>query len=188
MKGEIILQDKTYPYEIRKNKRARNITLRFSATQGVIVSQPYYLPYRAGKFFMDHNTAWLEKRLKHFEKHGVPRELKGKRSEYLQNKEMARRFIKTRLLYFNEFYKFKYRNISIRNNSSRWGSCSAKGNINFHYKLALIDQKLADYVIVHELCHLKQMNHSKKFWELIAQTIPDYKLRRKSLHNSGSID
>jgi predicted metal-dependent hydrolase len=66
---------------------------------------------------------------------------------------------------------------------SRWGSCSRKGNLNFNYKLIQLPQELADYIVVHELCHLKQFNHSHAFWNLIAETIPNHIELRKILKN-----
>ncbi len=99
---------------------------------------------------------------------------------YSKYKEAARRLAKSRIKYYNTFYHFKVNRISIKNTKSRWGSCSKKGNLNFNYKIVLLPQDLADYVIVHELCHLGEFNHSKKFWKLVELTIPNYKnLKRK---------
>jgi len=64
---------------------------------------------------------------------------------------------------------------------SRWGSCSVSGNLNFNYKLIHLPEDIAEYIVAHELCHLAEFNHSKKFWELVSKTIPDHKLRRKRL-------
>lgn len=107
--------------------------------------------------------------------------LKGRKQDYLRHKETARRLVKERLTYFNQFYGFKIGRISIRNQKTRWGSCSKRGNLNFHYKIALIPARLSDYIIVHELCHLGEFNHSKRFWALVAKTIPDYLDIRKGM-------
>lgn len=100
---------------------------------------------------------------------------------YLDNKEKARALILERLDYFNKFYDFTWHRISIKNTKRRWGSCSRKGNLNFCYKVALILPELADYIVVHELCHLGQFNHSKDFWGLVARTVPNYKVARTRL-------
>ena len=102
-------------------------------------------------------------------------------SEYIEIKEKARALVHQRLEYYNQFYNFKYNRVAIRNQKSRWGSCSRAGNLNFNYRLAVIDPVLADYVIVHELCHLKELNHSSGFWDLVAETMPNYKYLRTIL-------
>ena len=112
---------------------------------------------------------------------------KGNRKEYLAHKESARKLVHERLEYFNQFYGFKYHKVSIRNQKTRWGSCSRHGNLNFSYKWALLEPRLADYVIVHELCHLQEFNHSKQFWSLVEQQFPDHHTLRKQLKHLGSI-
>lgn len=185
MNGEINVAGKSLPYKIKKSKRSRSVSIRIQG-QEIIVSLPYFLPYRAGEYFLRRNVAWVQKQYEKILKNGVT-QLKGERDEYLNSKTAARKLITQRLEHFNEFYNFKFRKISIRNNSSRWGSCNRHGDLNFHYKLALIDPSIADYVIVHELCHVKHLNHSRKFWEEIAKTIPDYKARRTALQKSARI-
>ncbi|HAZ29433.1 TPA: hypothetical protein DCY43_01605 [candidate division WWE3 bacterium] len=101
--------------------------------------------------------------------------------DYLRCKEAARDLVLTRLNYFNSFYSFTWNRIAIKNTTRRWGSCSKKRNLNFCYKVVLLDPGLADYIIVHELCHLGQFNHSAKYWELVARAIPDYKKQRLQL-------
>ena len=101
--------------------------------------------------------------------------------KYLEHKEKAREIAIDRLAYFNQHYKLKYNKIAIRNQKSRWGSCSSKGNLNFNYKIALLPSHLSDYVIVHELCHIGQFNHSQKFWDLVAETLPNPELLQAEL-------
>jgi hypothetical protein len=103
------------------------------------------------------------------------------RAEYLKHKEEARRLVKERIEAINKIYGLRYGRITIRNTRSRWGSCSKKGNLNFNYKIALLPPALADYLIVHELCHIKEFNHSQKFWDLVALALPNYKKLRKEL-------
>ena len=92
----------------------------------------------------------------------------------IEKREQARIFVENRLSYFNKFYNFEINRIAIKNTNRRWGSCSLKKNLNFNYKIIYLKPELADYLIVHELCHLGQMNHSKKFWALVSKKIPDY--------------
>ena len=113
---------------------------------------------------------------------------------YLKHKELARVLVGERIeffiaIYATHGYVFKVGRISIRNQKMRWGSCSRKGNLNFNYRIALLPPTLCDYVIVHELCHLGEFNHSRKFWDLVALALPNYceirmELKKKKLHLS----
>ena len=111
---------------------------------------------------------------------------------YLEHKEAARGFVHARVATWNEIYGFQFNRIAIRNQRSCWGSCSEHRNLNFNYKLLFLPEHLADYVIVHELCHLQEFNHSPNFWNLMARALPDYKelrkeLRRITVHGSRLI-
>lgn len=107
------------------------------------------------------------------------------RKQYAELKDKAFLLVTERLTHFNTHYSFTYKNICIRNQVSRWGSCSSKGNLNFNYRIVLLTQKLSDYIIVHELCHLGEFNHSQKFWDLVAKTIPDYKEIKNELQKQS---
>lgn len=100
---------------------------------------------------------------------------------YHKHRESARTLVHKRLAELNRHYNFTYHRVAIRDQKSRWGSCSKKGNLNFNYRLMFLPEPLIDAVIVHELCHLEEFNHGKKFWELVARTIPDHKERRAQL-------
>ena len=106
---------------------------------------------------------------------------RGRRSHYLKYREAARALAHARLKHFNNSYGFTLRKVFIKNHKSRWGSCSSRGNLNFNYKIAFLPPHIADYIFVHELCHLKHFNHSTQFWALVVQTTPNYKVLRKQL-------
>ncbi len=101
---------------------------------------------------------------------------------YERHKEAARALVHRKLNEFNRHYGFTYHRVAIRDQHSRWGSCSKKGNLNFNYRLALLPERLVDAIIVHELCHLKEFNHGPRFWALMAETIPDHKVRKAELN------
>ena len=102
---------------------------------------------------------------------------------YLANKEAARALVIERVAHFNLHYKLPVGKIAIRNQKSRCCSCSRKGNLNFNYKLVFLPPDQRDYVIVHEICHIKEFNHGRGFWALVAETIPDYKALRHKLRH-----
>ncbi|MEI6480632.1 MAG: M48 family metallopeptidase [bacterium] len=100
--------------------------------------------------------------------------IRARREGLLRYGEEARGLALSRLEYFNQFYNFKYGTVRIKAQTTRWGSCSSKGNLNFNYKMALLPPHLVDYLVVHELCHLGEFNHSQNFWDLVGKTIPNY--------------
>lgn len=94
---------------------------------------------------------------------------------YLEHKEAARELVLARLMYFNQHYNLAWNRIAIRNQRRCWGSCTSLKNLNFNYKLFLLPPHLCDYIIVHELCHLKHLHHKQDFWHLVGEQIPEYK-------------
>lgn len=98
----------------------------------------------------------------------------------------AAEYFPERVKYYAEMIHVSYGRITIRNQKTRWGSCSSKGNLNFNCLLMLCPPQVRDYVIVHELCHRLEMNHSAAFWKLVEGVMPDYKLHRKWLKENGN--
>jgi predicted metal-dependent hydrolase len=98
------------------------------------------------------------------------------KKHYAEHKEAARDLCHERLAHYNQHYSLHFNRVAIRNTRSRWGSCSSKKNLNFNYRILFLPAQLQDYLIVHELCHLQEMNHAAGFWNLVAQQVPDYKV------------
>ncbi len=105
------------------------------------------------------------------------------RAHFLAHKERARELVARKIPELNALpgYGFAVGRVAIRNQKSRWGSCSARGNLNFNYRVAFLPERLVDYVVVHELCHLRELNHSAAFWALVAQAVPDWRVKRREL-------
>lgn len=103
------------------------------------------------------------------------------RQNYLKHREAARELVHERLEHFNRHYGLSYGRVSIKDLRTKWGSCSSRRNLNFSYRILLLPPELQDYLVVHELCHLKEMNHGENFWKLVAETVPDPKLRNREL-------
>ena len=94
---------------------------------------------------------------------------------YLEHKEEARELVLARLAHYNQHYNFEWKRVAIRNQRRCWGSCSELGNLNFNYKILFLPESIRDYIIVHELCHLKELNHGPQFWALVEEQVPEYK-------------
>jgi predicted metal-dependent hydrolase len=99
-------------------------------------------------------------------------------------RKQARHFLPERLAYLSDLTGLRYSRVSIRTQKTRWGSCSARGNINLNDRLILLPPQLADYVMVHELCHTRVLNHSPAFWALVEQHCPDYKIQQRELRRA----
>lgn len=103
-----------------------------------------------------------------------PRRASTVTKHYLAHKELTRSLVHSRLKHFNQHYQLTYKRVSIKNQRRCWGSCSSLQNLNFNYKLYFLPTHLQDYIIVHELCHLVELNHGQGFWDLVAEQIPEY--------------
>ena len=101
------------------------------------------------------------------------------RKHYKENKMQAKNTILRQLEFFAGLYGVKYNKVAIRNQKTKWGSCSLKGNLNFNYRIAFLPKEQMNYVIVHEVCHLIHFNHSKSFWSAVEKAIPNYKALSK---------
>ncbi len=175
---------KNLHYDLKISDRARHMRLAIYPEGKLVITVPRLFDQKILNDFLIAKSSWIQKKIDYFSKRQsiTPTISKAvSRKEYLKYKLPARILIEQRLNYFNQFYNLKWGRISIRNTKTRWGSCSKKGNLNFSYKLALMPAELSDYVIVHELCHLAEFNHSVNFWNLVSQAIPDFKLCRKQL-------
>ncbi len=186
MTKTLTIQNRKITYAIRQSKRARRMRLAVYCDGSVVMTTPLNLPEGVAERFITEKISWLLNKLKFFDQFKKKMEPKKNRKDYLRYKNTAYHLILAKIKYFNEIYKFKFNKINIRNQKTRWGSCSNKNNLSFNYKIINLPEQIQNYVIVHELCHLKEFNHSKKFWNLVVETIPNYlevrnTLRRREL-------
>jgi len=184
MQKEIKLGNEIVLYKLRESSRARCLRITIHPGGELSATLPYGMNINKLENFIRQKADWILRRINSAKKRKPAFLLpKSGRREYLKHKEQARVLAKMKLAEFNRFYDLDYRRISIRNQKSRGGSCSQKGNLNFNYRIVHLPEKYLDYIIVHELCHLREFNHSKRFWDLVAQQIPDYKIIRKEFRN-----
>lgn len=155
--------------------------LTVNCDASVVITVPWFVRVRDAENFVAQKAQWVLGRVAFFKTHTKQWCCGGSKADYQKYKEAAHNLITKKVAELNKQYQFNYGTISVRNQKTRWGSCSRKGNLNFNYRLLFLDEALVNYVVVHELCHLAQLNHSAKFWALVAQTIPDYKARRREL-------
>jgi hypothetical protein len=204
MTKQIRLNDENVEYTLKTSTRARHMRLAVYPGGGFVVTVPRRMGDSLVERFIFKHAEWVMKTLKKFRSMPVMPRARSTRKEYLEHKDAALKLVTERLKYFNQFYNFERRatsklagmssernnytkynypwnKITIRNQKTRWGSCSRHGNLSFSYKLALLPPRHSDYIIIHELCHLGQFNHSANFWKLVAQQIPEHKAVRHEL-------
>lgn len=165
----------------------KTISIEITKDAQVLVRAPRSMSKAEIQSFVESKSEWIEKNRKEVEKSLATR----KKQEIIsleQVKELAEKaleYIPQRVAHYAEIIGVTYGRITIRNQRTRWGSCSGKGNLNFNCLLMLMPKEIIDYVIVHELCHRKEMNHSTTFWKEVEKVLPDYYERRKWLKENG---
>jgi predicted metal-dependent hydrolase len=186
MERFIELSKKNIAYTLRVSPRAKQLRFTVSAGGVFVVTAPKTISQSYIETLLRKRAAWIIEKIEQLSKFAVPksrRSTKEKKVLYKTHKAAALALAERRAQYLNQHYGFTYQKISIRDQKTRWGSCSKKGNLSFSYKIALMPEYLADYIIVHELCHLGSFDHSKKFWALVAEKVPDHRECRRSLRN-----
>ena len=168
-------------YRIIRSAR-KTIAIQIMPAGEVLVRCPNRMRMEDIQRFVDSKSGWITSHLAK-QKPNLP----AFSEEELQS--LARQALKTipeRVDHFAPIVGVTYGRITIRSQHTRWGSCSSKGNLNFNCMLMLVPPEVLDYVVVHELCHRKEMNHSAKFWAEVERVLPNYRTMRKWLKDNGS--
>ena len=184
-------QEGAIPVEVVYSKR-RTIGLEIKADGHVYARVPERIPNQYVMDFIKERQEWIVQKWFLMEEKRRVREQRPL-PDYVAHPELeaayrkrARTQLEARAAYYAGLMGVTYNRIAIRAARTRWGSCSAQGNLNFHWKLILMPPEVLDYVVVHELAHRKEMNHSARFWAEVERILPDYKRRRKWLKDYGS--
>lgn len=182
MTKTILLNKQEIGYCLKISMRAKRLRLAVYNDGRLVVTKPHFLSNERMEEFVRQKAAWILKYIAQFQNRpDISKAMASSREVYLEHRLRAYQLVQEKLRHFNQFYKLHFGRVSIRNQKSRWGSCSKKSNLNFNYKLAFLPEVVAEYVIVHELCHLAEFNHSPRFWQLVGQTIPNYQSLRRQL-------
>lgn len=183
----ITLSGKRIAYFLKKSARSRNIHLAITSERGLVVTLPGRVSGERAEYFIKQKADWVIAHLKKMEEARGTEPRIFTNAHYARYRYRALRFMKERVQHFESVYSVKIKKIAVRNQKTRWGSCSKNGTLTFSYKLMFLASELADYVVVHEICHTLEFNHSKKFWNLVVQTMPHYKTLRRELKRQGLI-
>lgn len=183
----ISLDKEEIEVEIIRSKR-RSMAIQIRTDGSVVVRVPMHASDRAIKRFVSAHARWIaDNRGQMFERRKKladnPYDIPAWESLSAADKKIAKQKIMEHVDYYARRMEIDYGSISMRNQKSRWGSCSSKGNLNFNYRLAYLPEELLDYVVVHELAHRRYMDHSAAFWEEVETYYPAYKKCRQMLND-----
>ena len=175
-----------FPVKVIRSRR-KTISLQITPEGQVLLRSPYGVSKEELQRFVDEKRDWLNKNLQKVQQRQQEASHAGSLSleEIRALADRAKDVIPQRVAHFAPLVGVSYGRITIRNQRTRWGSCSGKGNLNFNCLLMLAPPEVLDYVVVHELCHRKEMNHSPRFWAEVARVLPDYQQRRRWLKEHG---
>nr|WP_297767601.1 SprT family zinc-dependent metalloprotease [uncultured Butyrivibrio sp.] len=174
-----------------RSKR-KTLVIEVNAKGEVLVRAPLRMPISQINKFIGQKADWIDDHVRKMKVRQKERQEAGEEKMPISEQEIkllktrAKRIIPGKVRSYAALIGVTYGNITIRMQKSRWGSCSAKGNLNFNCLLMKTPDEIIDYVIVHELCHRKEMNHSPRFWAEVEKIIPDYKEKRKWLKDHGN--
>ena len=173
-------------YQIIRSSR-KTMSLEIKADGSVVIRAPLRLSETKIQKFVEEKQEWILKNLEKIQKRDAQKEnvqkLSALERQHLQNKACV--VIPRRVAYYAEKLGVSYGKITLRQQKTRWGSCSSEKNLNFNWKLILAPPEVLDYVVVHELCHLKEMNHSKAFWDEVWNVMPEYETYKLWLKENG---
>lgn len=183
----ISLDKEEIEVEIIRSKR-RSMAIQIRTDGSVVVRVPMHASDRAIKRFVSAHARWIaDNRGQMFERRKKladnPYDIPAWESLSAADKKIVKQKIMEHVDYYARRMEIDYGSISMRNQKSRWGSCSSKGNLNFNYRLAYLPEELLDYVVVHELAHRRHMDHSAAFWEEVETYYPAYKKCRQMLND-----
>lgn len=185
MKKHIELHKRKVPYTLKVSKRAKRLRLAVYCDGAFVVTSPINLHLTVIEKYIIQKSQWVLDKLDYFSGFANSFKVKNTKVEFQKHYDAALELAEKKVTKFNKIYKFDYNKINIKNQKTRWGSCSKKGNLNFNYKIALLPERFAEYIVVHELCHLGEFNHSRRFWNLVAKTMPEYLEIKEELKRSG---
>ena len=174
-----------YELEIVRSKR-RTIAVEVKHDLRVIVRVPMRMKQKDIERFIADESAWIERHIDIVKARQADCAPAFTDDEISNLVAAAREDIPQRVAKYAARLGVTVGRITIRNQKTRWGSCSAKANLNFNCLLMLCPEEIRDYVVVHELCHRRELNHSPRFWALVEDILPDYKDCRKWLKNNGN--
>lgn len=173
-----------HEYQLVRSKR-KTLSIQITREGQVVVRAPLFSTERQIREFVENHAEWIYEKLAEATRDDRISAQEFSPAQINVYKKRAKGIISRRVAHYADIMGVEYGQITIRDQKSRWGSCSDKCNLNFSWRLILMPIEVMDYVVVHELAHLKEMNHSPAFWAEVETVMPDYKEYRKWLKENG---
>ena len=181
MKHFVDIGNQSIAFELKRSHLSKHVRISVRQNGIVTVSAPHRVPDIFIKQLVKEKADWIFDKLKNVSQKPLTDLSIQSRAHYQKYKEAARKIIEQKVDVICKTYGFDCGRIAIKQHKTKWGSCSKKKNSNFNYKLFFVPEPLMDYVVMHELCHTKHLNHSPAFWRLVESIYPKYKIARKQL-------
>ena len=183
-------------YQLIRSDR-KTMAIQINRQGEVVVRAPRRCPKSYIDAFVAEKQTWIQRKLEEIRRQETEREqvrsrensnaflLPGTAAEEAVYRAQAADIFARKAAYYAARMGVTFNRITIRDQKTRWGSCSSKGNLNFNWRLVLAPVPVLDYVVVHELAHRREMNHSSRFWDIVGEMMPDYQIHRRWLREHG---
>ena len=177
-----------FQYELKRSDR-KTLSLEIRENGSIVVRAPKRCPQSVIEDFLSEKQNWIIEKIAKQKERKVQSEkvrtlTENERELY---RDQAKSIFEQKVAYYSRLMNVTYGRISIRDQKTRWGSCSAEGNLNFNWRLILAPAGVLDYVVIHELAHRKEMNHSARFWDVVESYMPEYRKYREWLKENGNV-
>ena len=170
--GKVVVDPQIGEVVLRKSKRSRSVSIRVHPVKGVTVSVPYLVPYAVAKLFFEARRNWIIKTMARQRQRMADTPV-ASASDIEKLRRQAKSELPPRLAELASRYGFVYNRVAIKHNSSNWGSCSSKSNINLNLNIVRLPKILQGYILLHELCHLRHHDHGHAFHLLLEHVLTD---------------
>ena len=183
-------------YQLIRSAR-KTVAIQINQQGEVVVRAPRHCPKSYIDAFVAEKQTWIQRKLEEIRRQEAEREqvrsredgnaflLPGTAAEEAVYRAQAADIFARKAAYYATRMGVTFNRITIRDQKTRWGSCSSKGNLNFNWRLVLAHVPVLDYVVIHELAHRREMNHSSRFWDIVGEMMPDYQIHRRWLREHG---
>lgn len=186
MEKEVDINGNRVSYTLKRSRKAKRMRVAVLCDCSIVVTSPQALPENAILKFIKLKSDWITNKITFFSNLDIDSDIAiWSKDHFEKHKAEALKVVQKKVRHYSKKHDFAPNQVRVKMLKTKWGSCSKKGNLNFSYKIIFLPSKLQNYIVLHELCHLREMNHSKRFWSLLSTYVPDYKDLRDELRKIG---